>query len=118
MGRSPQSLALIVTTPAAAPSKIFDLQVSDRTDYTISLEWSEPASNGSPIYAYGINWERLNEDTNLYEELDAVVVFDTEVTLTRASHGVVPDSLYRFQVSAANEVGSSPRSSKVSTRTD
>lgn len=92
--------------------------MSDRTDYTITLKWSEPASNGSPIYAYGIHWERLNEDTNLYVVEEPVTVFDNEITLNRASHGIRPDSFYRFSVEAANDIGSGKHSSKVSTRTD
>jgi hypothetical protein len=92
--------------------------VADRTDYTITLKWSEPSSNGSPIYAYGINWERLDEDTNLYVVEEAVAVFDTEITLTRASHGIKSDSFYRFSVEAANTIGSGSRSAKVSARTD
>lgn len=105
LGRSPQSKALIVKTPAAVPSVIRDLKVSDRTDYTVSLEWSAPANNGAAIMLYSIHWERLNEDTQLYEIEDPVIVFDTEVTLTRAAHGVQPDSFYRFTVEAANMIG-------------
>ncbi|XP_018325859.1 fibronectin type-III domain-containing protein 3A isoform X2 [Agrilus planipennis] len=78
-------------TPAAPPSTVTPY-CTDRTPMTITVQWQEPNSNGSPITHYNI------------EISDQVISTDGPV-LKYTLKSLQPDTLYKIKVQAVNGVG-------------
>ena len=89
----------VTDTPATRPGAPTDLQVEcGEEGKSVKLEWIAPEDNGgSDIIGYNVY-----KDGKLLEDL-TVVIDDDTATVT--IEGLIPNTQYKFKVTAFNEVG-------------
>ncbi|CAF1539479.1 unnamed protein product [Adineta ricciae] len=103
-GPSPYSIIVSCVTPATPPSIVTSVKVNPKST-SMTINWKEPLSNGSPITGYYID---IGE-----KELIFVPPELTEYTIDE----VLPDTSYRIRIRAVNNIGQGPYSSTVKCQT-
>lgn len=90
-------------TPAAPPATVSSIHC-DRTPTSVTLNWSEPSSNGSPINYYNI-------------EIGDQLIMTDGPTTSHTIESLNPVTSYRIKMQAVNNVGAGVYSSTLKVTT-
>ena len=93
----------LLSSPSTnVPSKINDL-LATRGDQKVTLTWTNPDNNGSPITSYKITYWQIGVGDFMKKTLDGKV---TSAQIT----GLTNDASYAFKINAINAIGPGPDS--------
>ncbi|NDD96778.1 MAG: hypothetical protein EBZ93_04670, partial [Actinobacteria bacterium] len=108
--------ANIVATPYTTPNAPMNIGVVNGNE-TVTLSWSQPASNGSPITQYRIDLctANLSSCTEFGRTIGAGNTSFTASGLTNFLNGGYPNPWYVFRVAAINAAGLGPWSTWIYT---
>ena len=102
VGAGEWSDPLEFTSGAGAPDAPQIPIVNAKSANFISISWVEPASNGSPVLEYRLEWSQ--KETELFSLLYSGLALKHELK----NGGVLPSTEYAFRVQAINANGASP----------
>eukprot|EP00047_Mylnosiga_fluctuans_P007550 m.254086 g.254086 ORF g.254086 m.254086 type:complete len:1147 (-) comp18768_c0_seq1:77-3517(-) len=110
-GESAPSGIVKVTTAIAPPDAPVNVRVTATTSASISLAWTAPASNGSPIFEYKVELSdnMVGDESFRVVSSDAAAAADVK--------GLQPAFAYRLRVQAINSVGAGAYSAVVADTT-
>lgn len=123
-----ESPSYSLTTPPEPPSQPAQPKIATKSKTAISLRWTAPTDNGSPIDQYRLEWDQVSEAAYENETSVAIITFFEIFTLTyththtqcgsdvvqiysgkekqfRFHHKFPPGVVAKFCVSAHNDVG-------------
>ena len=98
VGQSDYSEWSAAVVPAGVPEVPTDV-VTTRSDAAVDLTWAAPAGNGNDVMDYAV--EYTIDDGASWVTFNDGVSAEASVTVT----GLASDTIYRFKVSALNDVG-------------
>uniref|UniRef100_A0A8C2BVX2 receptor protein-tyrosine kinase n=1 Tax=Cyprinus carpio TaxID=7962 RepID=A0A8C2BVX2_CYPCA len=96
---SPRVVTLIITSASTVPSEVPMLHQLNRVHDSITLSWPQPDRPNGDILEYQLRY---------YDKDSAMSVFSETNTVTVG--GLIPGSIYAFQIRARNERGYGPYS--------
>jgi hypothetical protein len=96
-GDSDPSAQSASATPDRSPPAVTDLRTSDPIDTELTLTWTQPSFDGTPVTSYLVSWPGGGHAT--------VAGVAPGATATAHAIGLVNDNSYRFTVVSINGLG-------------
>jgi hypothetical protein len=92
---------------AAVPDAPTDLVLDSADISQVTFTWTAPFHGGSPITEYKVYWDEGDSEVVDFVLSDELSSYGTTASIYTRTVGVEAASLYRFKVTAVNEIGES-----------
>jgi len=102
-GSSSFSQPVECTTLASVPGMVSGLKLDEAKSNSILVTWRQPASNGCPVVFYNLDISDATSNNNTTASY--IVVHNKQPVCEYKIESLLPDTLYKLRVQAANSVG-------------